>query len=418
MFEHRFRVNTEKDLQDWVQTLPETLLDVSVFKHANSDRADFTYDSFQQVDKWLRESFPNGEFDSPKLQPMLTWFAAYAGETFRRHYDGCWLVNLQPGAKSHGLILLECSEVVMDIWGYCEDAIAGKYPLVNRIPKMATTTVATSKNEFAHRLRITCENELRDWIQIIHDFLANDSVFEHAGSDLVDFSFESFHQISSWLSDAFPDGKFDAAELQPLLTWFAVYIGETYRRDRGGEWDAIIRPGDRFHGLLILKLANGNIVEPWGIIERAIAGKFKLEVLIPPTESVADTPSKPDRYEIVVMPKQGVVINKKWFEKTVNSAATAEEATAKRTGDSFRIEGDGGYLRIDYQSDEFVAAESDEMSEMLRDPSCAGAKERYCFCGYDPKMALVNVFAFITEDLHLSGDFVLFDSVDCKNMFD
>jgi hypothetical protein len=122
-------------------------------------------------------------------------------------------------------------------------------------------------------------------------------------------------------------------------------------------------------------------------------------------------------YDTLIMLKPGGVFTVDDLYRLVTDAVQFISGDVDRDDDYVRVLGRSGSLNIVWNDAEHVAEESDEIAKRFGVP-CEGCAARYEMSGDDPDMELFNLYLTINDRLQATGMFVIFDTQECKLLFE
>lgn len=122
-------------------------------------------------------------------------------------------------------------------------------------------------------------------------------------------------------------------------------------------------------------------------------------------------------YDTLIMLKPGASFAVDELHALVVEVVDGGEAAVEREGGVIRIAAGDGVLTIEWDNAAHVVDESNEIAEQYGVPS-RGCAARLVMSGDDPDMDLLNDYALINERLHATGKFVIFDTEECKLLFE
>ena len=122
-------------------------------------------------------------------------------------------------------------------------------------------------------------------------------------------------------------------------------------------------------------------------------------------------------YETAIMIKPGEAFSTDELHEIVLDVAKSGDGVVERKGSHIRVSSGDGWLEIARDSSGGVVVESDEIAERFSIP-CRGCKTRFDMIGDDPDMVLFNDYLMINERAQATGKVVIFDSQECKLMFE
>lgn len=122
-------------------------------------------------------------------------------------------------------------------------------------------------------------------------------------------------------------------------------------------------------------------------------------------------------YDTLIMLKPGTQFTIDELYELVTAAVSSGSAAVEKGEGYVRVMSSGGYLDIVRSDADHVVVESDELAEQFGIPS-RGCRERFEMSGDDPGMELFNDYLFIGEGLQATGRLVVFDTVQCKLLFE
>lgn len=122
-------------------------------------------------------------------------------------------------------------------------------------------------------------------------------------------------------------------------------------------------------------------------------------------------------YNTLIMLKPGASFTVDELHALVVDVMKSGEAVVEREGSHVRVTAASGSLDIAWHNAAHVVEESDEIAERFGVPS-HGCKSRFEMAGDDPDMELFNDYLLINERLQASGKFVIFDTQECKLLFE
>jgi len=121
-------------------------------------------------------------------------------------------------------------------------------------------------------------------------------------------------------------------------------------------------------------------------------------------------------YETLAMLKPGASYSADELYRLVYDLARYE-LYVERDGDLIRLVVGDAWLGISWSDAPHIIEESDEIAGQFGIP-CRGCHIRIEMSGDDPGMDLFNHYLIINEKLQATGKFVIFDSQQCKLMFE
>jgi hypothetical protein len=122
-------------------------------------------------------------------------------------------------------------------------------------------------------------------------------------------------------------------------------------------------------------------------------------------------------YETLIMLKPGSTFSVDDLERIALDIAASDGAAVERKHSRVRITAGSAILDIAWDAAPHVAEESNEIAERYAIP-CEGCRGRFEMEGDDPEMELFNSYLMINERLQAIGCFVIFDSQECKLLFE
>ncbi len=122
-------------------------------------------------------------------------------------------------------------------------------------------------------------------------------------------------------------------------------------------------------------------------------------------------------YDTLIMLKPDASFTPDGLYELVAGVVTSNEAQLSREGKGVRIAIGDSWIEIAWNPSGYVRVESDEIADRFSIP-CRGCHRRFEMTGDDPTMDLFNDYLLINERLQATNDFVIFDSQECKLMFE
>ncbi|MEZ6142192.1 MAG: hypothetical protein R3B84_16650 [Zavarzinella sp.] len=122
-------------------------------------------------------------------------------------------------------------------------------------------------------------------------------------------------------------------------------------------------------------------------------------------------------YDTLIMLKPSASFSVDEMLEVVQGVAATGDGSVERIGSTIRRVTSAGHIEIVPNSSGYVIEESNEIAERFDIP-CHGCATRYEMSGEDADMELFNDYLIINERLQELGRFVIFDSQECKLMFD
>ena len=122
-------------------------------------------------------------------------------------------------------------------------------------------------------------------------------------------------------------------------------------------------------------------------------------------------------YDTLIMLKPNSTFSVDALHQLVQEVLQSSPAAVEHDGNWIKIILGKGRIFIYSSSEPHVIEESNEIAERFRVPS-HGCLARFEMNGEDPEMELFNDYLLINERLQKAGNFVIFDTQECKLLFD
>jgi hypothetical protein len=122
-------------------------------------------------------------------------------------------------------------------------------------------------------------------------------------------------------------------------------------------------------------------------------------------------------YSTLIMLKPRFSFTPDDLHRLVQDVAASSQRTVDRSGNRLRLSGRSGSIDITFNGASYVIRESDEIAVRFGVPS-NGCESRFEMAGDDPEMELFNDYLLINERLQEMGGFVIFDTQECKLLFE
>lgn len=122
-------------------------------------------------------------------------------------------------------------------------------------------------------------------------------------------------------------------------------------------------------------------------------------------------------YDTLIMLKPDESFTVDELHALVFDAMRTGSAAVEREGGRVRVTAGSGSLDIAWHNAAHVVEESIEIAERFGVPS-QGCRARIAMAGDDPDMELFNDYLLINERLQATGKFVIFDTQECKLLFE
>lgn len=122
-------------------------------------------------------------------------------------------------------------------------------------------------------------------------------------------------------------------------------------------------------------------------------------------------------YDTLIMLKPGSSFTADDLHRLLLDVTQSGAVSVEREGDRFRVFAGTGQLDIGRNDAAYVAEESTDIAEKFGIPS-RGCHSRFEMTGDDPDMELFNDYLLINERLQATGKFVIFDTYECKLLFE
>lgn len=122
-------------------------------------------------------------------------------------------------------------------------------------------------------------------------------------------------------------------------------------------------------------------------------------------------------YDTLIMLKSGASFTVEELHAVVLSVMQSKPKAVERNGSHIRIATGSGSLNISWNNAAHVVEESNEIAERFGAPS-QGLCARFEMTGDDPDMELFNDYLLINERLQETGKFIIFDTQECKLLFE
>jgi hypothetical protein len=122
-------------------------------------------------------------------------------------------------------------------------------------------------------------------------------------------------------------------------------------------------------------------------------------------------------YDTLIMLKPDASFSVDEVHALVVDVMNSEAAAVEREGSRVRVTTGSGSLDIVWDDAGHVVEESNEIAERFGVPS-QGCRARLEMAGDDPDMELFNDYLLINERLQATGKFVIFDTQECKLLFE
>ena len=122
-------------------------------------------------------------------------------------------------------------------------------------------------------------------------------------------------------------------------------------------------------------------------------------------------------YDTLVMLKPGSTFTVEEMLEVVQKVAAGGVGSVTRTGSTIRLETAAGYFELTLNTSDYVIEESNEIAQQFG-IACRDCASRFEMTGQDSDMELFNDYLIINERLQALGKFVIFDTQECKLMFE
>jgi hypothetical protein len=122
-------------------------------------------------------------------------------------------------------------------------------------------------------------------------------------------------------------------------------------------------------------------------------------------------------YETLIMLKPGAAFTVDELHTVVVEVLRSGRGVVERKGSRVRVTAGSGSLDIAWHDAAHVVEESNEIAERFGVAS-QGCRGRFEMEGNDPDMELFNEYLLINERLQKTGKFVIFDTQECKLLFE
>jgi hypothetical protein len=122
-------------------------------------------------------------------------------------------------------------------------------------------------------------------------------------------------------------------------------------------------------------------------------------------------------YDTLIMLKPDASFTVDELHALVVDVMNSKAAAVEREGNHVRVTTGSGSLDIVWHNAGHVVEESNEIAERFGVPS-QGCRARFEMAGDDPDMELFNDYLLINERLQDTGKFVIFDTQECKLLFE
>lgn len=122
-------------------------------------------------------------------------------------------------------------------------------------------------------------------------------------------------------------------------------------------------------------------------------------------------------YDTLIMLKPNARFRLDDLQALVSDVATAGGRVIELDADCVRLVADTATIVIHWSAASHVIQESNDIAKRFAIP-CAGCHIRLEMSGDDPDMELFDDYMLINERLHETGQVVIFDTQDCKLLFE
>ena len=122
-------------------------------------------------------------------------------------------------------------------------------------------------------------------------------------------------------------------------------------------------------------------------------------------------------YDTLMMLKPNVSLTTDELHSILIDITRSMSRNVERDGNRLRVTTEGACLAITWNDSPHVMEESNEIAERFGVPS-RGCRARFEMAGEDPDMELLNDYMLINEELQATGNFVIFDTQECRLLFD
>ena len=122
-------------------------------------------------------------------------------------------------------------------------------------------------------------------------------------------------------------------------------------------------------------------------------------------------------YDTLIMQKPGTSFTVDELHNLVLDLMQFGDAEIERNGSHVRVALGSAFLDIIWHDAPHVLKESAEIAQEFGVPS-DGCTARFEMAGEDPEMELFNDYLLINERLQETGKFFIFDTQECKLLFD
>ncbi|MCS1352411.1 hypothetical protein [Mechercharimyces sp. CAU 1602] len=235
-----------KELRSWLVTMDAALERLfSTELHEWKEKLDFSADTILIIKDWLDHNFVSYEQLSNEL---LDGLARYVGEVMRRPHLGHWYVDIGENSVYYGLPCIQPGLNCPHTWvtaSFIKDRERLYKTMLRRPARLGK--LETSFYQFA-----TNEEELQAWMSDMEKVL--DNFFSQVPSTLVqklDFTPSSLPVLEEWMLARYPDAEATRADYE-LMDGLERYLGETFRRELGGEWLYCDEADHPFAGFVVL----------------------------------------------------------------------------------------------------------------------------------------------------------------------
>jgi hypothetical protein len=122
-------------------------------------------------------------------------------------------------------------------------------------------------------------------------------------------------------------------------------------------------------------------------------------------------------YDTLIMLKPDASFTVDELHALVADVTRTKSAAVEREGSHVRVAVGSASLLIAWHNAAHIVEESNEIAERFGVPS-QGCRARFEMAGDDPDMELFNDYLLINERLQATGKFVIFDTQECKLLFE
>ena len=122
-------------------------------------------------------------------------------------------------------------------------------------------------------------------------------------------------------------------------------------------------------------------------------------------------------YDTFIMLKPDASFTVDELHEIVINVMKTRSAVVEREGNHVRITASSGSINITWHNSAYVFEESKEIADRFGVPS-QGCRARFEMAGDDPDMELFNDYLLINERLQATDKFIIFDTQECKLLFE